>query len=77
MKLSELRPAEGSNPKKFRKGRGHSSGNDCDDNPTIFLLHIYNLLIYTVINLLKKVYSKTAQMSIVVQMRQFTQQVPP
>lgn len=27
MKLSELRPAEGSNPKNYRKGRGHGSGN--------------------------------------------------
>lgn len=27
MNLSELRPAEGSNVKAFRKGRGHGSGN--------------------------------------------------
>ena len=27
MKLGELRPAEGSNPKAFRVGRGHGSGN--------------------------------------------------
>ena len=27
MKLGELRPAEGSNPKAWRKGRGHASGN--------------------------------------------------
>ena len=27
MKLGELRPAEGSNPKSWRKGRGHASGN--------------------------------------------------
>ena len=27
MKLHELQPAFGSNPKKYRKGRGHGSGN--------------------------------------------------
>ena len=27
MNLSELRPAEGSNPKAWRRGRGHASGN--------------------------------------------------
>lgn len=27
MKLHELRPAEGSNPKNWRRGRGHASGN--------------------------------------------------
>ena len=27
MKLGELRPAEGSNPKAFRVGRGHGTGN--------------------------------------------------
>ncbi len=27
MKLYELKPAEGSNKKRFRKGRGHGSGN--------------------------------------------------
>lgn len=27
MKLSELKPAEGSKSKRFRKGRGHGSGN--------------------------------------------------
>ena len=27
MKLGELRPAEGSNAKNWRKGRGHASGN--------------------------------------------------
>lgn len=27
MKLGELKPALGSNPKSFRKGRGHASGN--------------------------------------------------
>ena len=27
MKLSEIKPAEGSNKERFRKGRGHGSGN--------------------------------------------------
>ena len=27
MNLSQLKPAEGSKPKKFRRGRGHASGN--------------------------------------------------